>query len=178
MLESCGYEDTNIRAIAKESGVATGTVLMHFIDKRDLLFTALHEDFESVWEEALARAEEGSLDTRLTRVAGRLFNYYQEQPLLSRVVLKESMFADEPWRTRFNAQEAALNELVEKLVEDAIKRGELRKDVSSDLFAVSYLSFYYCCLVRWVQAELPEPGPMFGLLVRQLIQSSSVPKKG
>jgi AcrR family transcriptional regulator len=48
------YENTTIRAIAKQAGVAVGTVFVHFPDKSALLAAALYEDIEQVLVEAFA----------------------------------------------------------------------------------------------------------------------------
>ena len=54
LLESSGYEASNIRAVAAEAGVSTGAVLQHFQDKQDLLHAALFDDLEQRWAKVRA----------------------------------------------------------------------------------------------------------------------------
>ena len=56
-LEAVGFEPTNVRNVAKAAGVATGTVLLHFPNKRDFAFLAWlqggHPDPQPLFERLL-----------------------------------------------------------------------------------------------------------------------------
>lgn len=55
-LEKLGFEGTSVRGIALAAGVAIGTVLLHFPDKKQLLHAAMFEDLEDTWERAKGTA--------------------------------------------------------------------------------------------------------------------------
>src|SRR5690242_10168784 len=103
-FERDGFEGANLRAIAAEAEVATGTVLLHFGDKPGLLHAALYDDLEKAIARCLAAMTRGPLLARLTAVARNFYSYYAARPKLSRTLLRESLFADPPWRERFAEQ--------------------------------------------------------------------------
>src|SRR5436190_15033376 len=79
-FERDGFDAASIRAIASESGVATGTVLLHFTDKAGLLHAALYEDLEKAIARCLAAKTRGPLLARLCAVARPFYAYYAKRP--------------------------------------------------------------------------------------------------
>lgn len=166
-LERLGYERTNLRDIAKAAGVSTGTVLLHFKDKADLLHAALFDDLEATWTAAREAESVGAIEEDLVALARAFFDYYARRPALFRSLLRESMFASEPWSLRFAAQVAEVHAHVARLVLAAQARGELRGEADPAVVGAAFLSFYYFALIAWVQAALPDPMPMFQSSLRQ-----------
>ncbi|MDY7226926.1 TetR/AcrR family transcriptional regulator [Hyalangium rubrum] len=166
-FEARGFVDTNIREVAREAGVATGTVLLHFRDKEDLLHAALFEDLEREIEEALGTVPEGTLEERLAHLTRRMFGFYADRPALSRTLLKESLLASPPWAERFAAQVAKVHQRITALADEAAREGELASDASTALLGVAYFSFYYFALIAWVQGGHPDPAALVGRLMRQ-----------
>lgn len=167
-LEQRGYEGTNLRDVAREAGVAVGTVLLHFEDKRDLLHAAFHDSLAQAAAEALAAARgRASLEARLATLAGGLFASYERRRDLSRALLRESLFADEPWASRFAAQVGALSADLAGFVDEAKARGELRPDADGAVLVAAFFSFYYFALLAWLQGGHPEPRRLFGALLAQ-----------
>ena len=156
-FERVGYESANIRAIAKRAGVSAGTVIHHHADKRELLHAALFEDLEATLSQVLADLGGGTLEQQLSRLTRGVFQYYQKRPKLSRTLLKESLFADEPWASRFAAQVGRVQAEIAKLTVQAIARGELREDVNGARVGAAYFSFFYFALIAWVQTAHDAP---------------------
>jgi AcrR family transcriptional regulator len=166
-FERDGFEAASIRAIAAEAGVAAGTVLLHFNDKAGLLHAALHDDLERVIAGCLAARSKGSLLVRLVGVARHFYSYYAARPKLSRTLLRESLFADEPWRARFADQVMRVTGQVAMLAAQAKSQGKLPGATDAWLLSVAFLSFYYFALICWVQGGLEDPLPLFEQLMRQ-----------
>ncbi|HTV17246.1 MAG TPA: TetR/AcrR family transcriptional regulator [Polyangiaceae bacterium] len=166
-FERDGFELASIRDIAEAAGVAAGTVLLHFADKASLLHTALHDDLEAAIERSLATPSEGPLLARLCAVAGPFYAYYEARPRLSKVLLRESLLAESPWKERFAEQAFRVFGHVAGLVEQARASGEIDATVSSELVATAYASFYYFVLIGWVQRGIAAPMPMFEALMAQ-----------
>lgn len=166
-FEARGFVDTNIREIAREAGVATGTVLLHFRDKEDLLHAALFEALERAIAEALGTFPEGTLESRLEHLTRHMFGFYAARPALSRTLLKESLLASPPWAERFAAQVAKVHQRITELAAEAARAGELADDASTAHLGLAYFSFYYFALIGWVQGALPDPVATVGRLVRQ-----------
>jgi AcrR family transcriptional regulator len=150
-----------VRAIAQEAGVAAGTVLLHFTDKRDLLHTALFDDLASVIDAALSARGQGRLQTRLNALARPFFAYYAARPTLSKTLLREALLAESPWRERFTAQVTRVHAHVVGLVDAARAREEIVEDVNAQLLGAAFFSFYYFALIGWVQGALADPVPLF-----------------
>jgi len=174
-FEEYGFEATNIRALAAELGIASGTVFLHFPDKRDLLNGALFDDIAVTLEQAFASTGTGSLRAQLKRVTATFFEAYAKRPTLSRALLMEALLAEPPWSQRFAAQTAKAHASVVRLAEAARSRGELSPDADVALFAVAYLSFYYFGLLAWVQSAHPDPQGMVDHLVQQHLTGIAKP---
>ena len=166
-FERDGFEAANIRAIAAESDVATGTVLLHFADKAGLLHAALYEDLEKAIARCLAAKARGPLLARLSAVARPFYAYYAMRPKLSRTLLRESLFADEPWRQRFNQQVMRVIAHVAMLVDQAKTQGEVAPATDAQLVSVAFASFYYLALIGWVQGGIDNPLALFKRLMAQ-----------
>lgn len=166
-FEREGFEGASIRDIAEAAGVAAGTVLLHFADKASLLHAALHDDLEAAIAGSLASTSEGPLLRRLCGVVRPFYAYYEARPRLSKVLLRESLLADSPWKERFAEQALRVNRHVIGLIEQAQASGELDPRVSAELLATAFLSFYYFVLIGWLQHGLAAPLAAFEALMAQ-----------
>lgn len=171
-LEEVGFDATSIRDVAKDAGVAPGTVLLHFPDKRDLLHAALFDGLEQVWARAKRPTKARTLEPALTAIARAFYAFYAARPALSRALLRESLFAAPPWRDRFGAQVAEVHAHVAALAYAARDRGELGAELDIDLLGAAFLSFYYFALLAWVQGSHDDPTRLFRRLLAQHLRSS------
>jgi len=164
-FERDGFDGANVRAIAADAGVAAGTVLLHFTDKRDLLHAALFVDLAAVIEGALAARGQSDgkrpLEARLRALARPFFAYYAARPTLSKTLLREALLAESPWRERFTAQVTRVHVHIVGLVEAAKARGELVADADGPVLGAAFFSFYYFALIGWVQGGFADPVPIF-----------------
>lgn len=160
-LERSGFEGTSIRGVAKDAGVAAGTVLLHFRDKEDLLHAALFDDLAHTWNEARRGAKKQSLEADLSNLAEAFFDYYAARPALSRTLLRSSLFAEPPWNERFAKQVAEVHMHVAELARGAKARKEIADDVDEALLGVAFFSFYYFALLAWAQGGFPDPLRLF-----------------
>jgi len=176
-LETLGFDGTSIRSVAQAAGVATGTVLLHCVDKRDLLHAALFEDLQQSWERARDERGKRSLAHELVRLAQAFFDYYAARPVLSRALLRESLFADPPWGARFAAQVADVHRHVASLADRAKQTGELAAHVDSNVFGASFFSFYYFALLAWLQGGHPAPARLFEAMLTQHLAGLKAPQK-
>lgn len=171
-FESDGFDAASIRAIAVGAGVGTGTVLLHFTDKAGLLHAALYDDLERAISRCLAVKAKGTLLKRLSAVAGHFYAYYAARPKLSRTLLRESLFASDPWRERFASQVTQVTTHVTWLVEEAKTQGEIASSVNSPLLSVAFASLYYFALIGWVQGSLNDPLALFEALMAQHLEGA------
>jgi AcrR family transcriptional regulator len=156
-FEDAGYDGASLRDIAAAAGVSPGTVLHHFGSKQELLYATLFSALEEALEAAVAGVGPPPLEDQLDRLARAVFLHYQERPRLSRVLLKESLFAEPPWAERFQGQTAGVHAAVVQLGEEAAARGELSPAVDLQLLGMAWLSFFYFALLAWAQGAHPDP---------------------
>lgn len=172
-FESNGFEAASIRDIADAAGVASGTVLLHFADKASLLHAALHDDLEAAISLSLSEPSDGPLLQRLRAVVRPFYAYYEARPRLSRVLLRESLLAESPWKERFGEQAQRVIRHVTGLIEQAKSSGELDPGVQPELMATAFASFYYFVLIGWVQQGVEAPMPVFEALMAQHLAGCS-----
>lgn len=169
-FERDGFDGANVRAIAADAGVAAGTVLLHFADKRDLLHAALFDDLAALVDRAVAARGSGRLAARLSALARPFFAYYAARPALSKALLREALLADPPWRERFTAQVARVGAHITTLAEAAKTRGEITASADARLVGAAFFSFYYFALIGWVQGALADPVPLFEALLTEHVR--------
>lgn len=161
-FERDGFDGASVREIAQEAGVAAGTVIMHFDGKAELLHAALFDELERALDEALAApADELPLVEALDVVGERMFAAYTSRPTLSRVLLKESLFAPSPWAERFVGQHQRAHAWILARGRDTLSAEALA------LFGVAWLSFFTFALLAWTQGAHADPVGLLGRLTRQ-----------
>ena len=168
-FERDGFAEANVRAIAAEADVAAGTVLLHFNDKLGLLHAALYEDLEIVIEQALRKSRGKTLLNRVCGIVQTFFDYYALRPRLSKILLRESWFAESPWKERFGEQALRVNAHMMSLVEDAKANQEIERTVDAQLFGSAFLSYYFMALLVWIQGGLDSPMPFFRSAMKDYI---------
>lgn len=173
-----GFDGTSFRAIAREAGVALGTVVLHFTDKRGLLHAALYDDLAEVVEEGVRAEIKGPLIDRVSAVVAPAYAYYARRPALSRVLLQSALFADSPWRERFAEQTAQAHLRIVALAEAAKASGELATDVDAATFGAAALAFYYVTLIAWAGGAQPDPLATFRVLLEQHIRATAPTRAG
>lgn len=169
-FEEDGYERASVRGIAASAGVSPGTVLHHFGSKQELLYAALFSALDDALGTAVAKVGPPPLQDQLDRLARAVFQHYQDRPRLSRVLLKESLFAEPPWAERFRGQTAGVHQAVVRLGEEAVARGELSPSTDLQLLAMAWLSFFYFALLAWAQGAHPDPARLVRGQIAQHLQ--------
>jgi AcrR family transcriptional regulator len=90
---SKSYDDTTTREIAIRAGVGMGTVFTYADNKRDLLFLIANEDLEQATRRAEADiTPDASLLANLLKIFRDHYEYFAQQPELSRLMLREMLF--------------------------------------------------------------------------------------
>jgi AcrR family transcriptional regulator len=160
-----GYEATTIRDLAAATGVAVGTVFVHFPDKGALLAGTLAEHLDQALGRALATLPPGGARRRIRHVVGALFRSYARHPALSRVLVKEALFAEgEPRKAAQRDVEAFVGRLAEWCAEP----GSLRPGLDPGDAAHAVFAAYLAALVEGLANQRPRPERMVAR-VEQLV---------
>ena len=156
-FRAAGYTATTLAGIAREAGVAAGTVCAHFPTKSDLVAAAFYEEIQACLDRG-STAVEGSIVDRLLARIRPLFLYYAADLELSRALLRETLFLSGEWEERFRGQvEGFVGELC-GLIEAAVERAELSPELDVHLAGVGFFSDYFFALQRLVR-EAAEGSP-------------------
>ncbi len=161
-----GFEATQLRDIAQEAGVALGTIFVHFKDKQDLLCSALFADLVAAVGRT-AEVQNDEFEAWLDELTATYLEAYTSQPALARVLLREALLAEPPWRERFAGLIGEVAETVVKRVEAEKSAGRLAADADARVFAGAWVSFFTFALVAWVQKTHPAPRRLVATLVHQ-----------
>jgi len=143
--------------VAQETGIAKGTVYLHYRDKQELL--------DAVKESALAPVmrkfddalhADGTPDAKLRDVAVQYFSYFEEHRDLFRVLIYErevvrvhgSRFQNE--RYRHMVQQTS------RVINDGIRTGMFR-DVDAHNVAAMFIDSMYALMNQRLLSEKPAP---------------------
>jgi AcrR family transcriptional regulator len=176
-FEAVGFDGANVRSIAKRAGVSAGTVLHHFGEKSELLHAALFDDLEATLDRALPKLKGRGLAQVASSLGSAVFSYYQKRPALSRALLKESLFAEGAWASRFSAQVQRVHLALTDAAREAVGAGALVEGTKPEVVAAAWLSFFYFALIGWVQGAHPTPLALVDALFAQHLVGLTPPSR-
>lgn len=152
LFVSKGYDDTTTREIAAKASVGMGTVFTYADNKRDLLFLIANDDLAEVMRRA---AKESSLEPTMLGSVLTFFRwhyeYFAQQPELSRLMLREMVFYDSGTQAnQFKAMREEFMSLMNESVRLAQQRGEIAS--SEEPAAIGWVMFclYQVDVRRWL----------------------------
>ena len=148
LFEKNGFEKTTMRQLAREAGVGLGTIFQHFPDKVSILLTAFREDISSIAYEAVTTMPAAGLRRQLIHTMKPLFDFYTARPALSRVLLKEGLFADKEVTEQLLAQEKEFSSFTIGLCDRAKAEGKLGQEADSRIMADTIWAFYIHVLIK------------------------------
>ena len=153
-----GYDATTLRQIAAKAEVGLGTLFSYATDKRDLLFLIINDDIEAMNRHAFAQApEDGSLLDRLIGIFWCFFEFFGQQPSLSRIVLKELTFhAAGPQAQRFQRGRADVLARLAEVVRLAQRAGSIGTSEDPEEIAYTVFSIYAAEIRQWLGSAEPD----------------------
>ena len=153
-----GYEATTIRGVAAAAGVAVGTVFVHFPDKSALLAATLDDHLQQVLGRALDTLPPGGARQKVGHVLKALFAGYARQPALSRVLLRETLFAQGDQR---EAAQAGVEAFVAQLEGWCREPGNLRPGLDPHDAAEAIFAAYLAALLEGLAQPRPRVETMW-----------------
>jgi AcrR family transcriptional regulator len=84
-----GFEGTTVRAIATAARVGTGTVLLHFGSKVDLLVALWVEEIGDALAAQLATLPDGPVERRICHLFHGFYRTYGDRPELARIYVQQ-----------------------------------------------------------------------------------------
>ncbi len=147
-----GYDATTLRQIAAKADVGLGTLFSYATDKRDLLFLIINDDIEAMNRDAFTRApKDVPLLDQLVGIFRRFFEFFGEQPNLSRIILKElTFYAAGPQAQRFQRSRAGVLQCLAEVVAEAQRQGRIGSGEDPHEIAYTIFSIYAAEIRQWL----------------------------
>ncbi|WP_084268582.1 TetR/AcrR family transcriptional regulator [Allorhizobium undicola] len=152
---SKGFDDTTTREIAARAGVGMGTVFVYAETKRDLLFLIVNDGLElCITDSRSTVRNESSLLANLMVVLRRHYQYFAENPVLSRAALREMYFYQSGMQAeRFNQTRHKLRHLLIDLIRCGLEKGMIASSEEPELIAQVVFSIYQVDLRIWLSSD-------------------------
>jgi AcrR family transcriptional regulator len=152
LFVSKGYDDTTTREIALRAGVGMGTVFTYADNKRDLLFLIANEDLAEAERRAKGDlSPDASMLQNLTTIFRDHYEYFAQQPELSKLMLREMLFYDSGEQAnRFKVTREHFLALIVESVGFAVKRGEIAPHEDPRFIGWVVFCLYQVEIRRWL----------------------------
>ncbi len=124
MFSQNGYENTTVNDIAKEAGVAGGTIIYHFKNKENLLFIVAWNVLNSLYKKTASKlpTSTNGMET-VTAFVAAFFHFLRENQAAYRMLLRNTVFDTLDTRAFPNADLKMLHKRYRMLLEEAVSRG-------------------------------------------------------
>ncbi len=125
-----GYYNSRVSDIAREAGIASGTIYLYFKTKDDILVT-LFRDKMAEWVGQVRReiASEPDAVAKLRRLVALHFQVLERNPDLAEVVQVELRQGHKFFRGASAHEVSAYFELIRSVLEEGVASGQVRHDV-------------------------------------------------
>jgi len=165
-----GFDDTTTREIATRAGVGIGTIFVYAANKRDLLFLIVNDELDKIEQMAEAAVEEtASLLDNLLRVARIHYEFFAQQPALSRLVLREMVFYESGTQAgRFQKTRERLIDLLGRIVATAMTQKMIVASEEPRFIGWTVFSIFQVELRRWLSDDDPDLQQGLQILERAL----------
>lgn len=156
-----GFDDTTIREIASRADVGMGTVFLYADNKRDLLFLIANDELEATTSAAVASFRPDTpVLANLMRAYRHHYEFFGQQPELSRFMLREMMFYDSGRQAqRFQATRERFIALLTDIIGAGQERGTIQRGETADFVAWVAFCIYQVELRRWLTSARPVLAP-------------------
>ncbi len=141
-----GLINTSIEEITKASGVSNGTFYTYFKRKEDIVFALSDYMFQKLYDEALAY--NAGIIERLAVYMTSFAEYIEKSSLkLCQEWVRNSVNPDifPDGKTKLSADISAIN----SLLNNAIQKGELKKDTPVELLTQTFADLLYGQMLCW-----------------------------
>lgn len=125
-----GYFNSRVSDIAREAGIAAGTIYLYFKTKEDILITLFREKMAGfVASLRRAIAEEADPVAKVRRLVQLHFRMLEEDPDLAEVVQVELRQGQKFFRGASSQEIAAYFALIASILEEGVGRGHFKSEL-------------------------------------------------
>jgi TetR/AcrR family fatty acid metabolism transcriptional regulator len=125
-----GYYNSRVSDIAREAGIAAGTIYLYFKTKDDILVTLFRDKMaEFVGELRKAIAGEADAASKVRQLVSLHFSMLEENPDLAEVVQVELRQGQKFFRGASSQEIGAYFALIGSVLEEGVAQGRFRSDL-------------------------------------------------
>ena len=149
-----GYHQAQVSKIAKEAGVADGTIYLYFKNKEDILISVFREKM-AIFVENIKEILKKDLPIadKLQLVVENHFKVLQEDPHLAIVTQLELRQSNKDLRFQINNVLKEYMVLLDTLLEEGVEKGELSPDLDLRLARQMLFGTMDETITSWVMNE-------------------------
>ncbi|ARD47122.1 TetR family transcriptional regulator [Sporosarcina sp. P37] len=149
-----GYHQAQVSKIAKEAGVADGTIYLYFKNKEDILISVFREKM-AIFVENIKEILEKDLpiSDKLQLVVENHFRVLQEDPHLAIVTQLELRQSNKDLRFQINNVLKEYMVLLDTLLEEGVEKGELSSELDLRLARQMLFGTMDETITSWVMNE-------------------------
>ncbi len=153
-----GFHGAKITHIAKEAGVATGSVYLYFHNKESIL----HHLFDRLWQElhtAFAEVYRADLSARakVEEIIDRLLDQFEKNPSLALLFVNEQHLLLRDGTGEFMQYYVDFLQLGERIVREGMRSGVFHPDTDARMFTNLVFGGVRQLLHQWARAPRQFP---------------------
>jgi TetR/AcrR family fatty acid metabolism transcriptional regulator len=147
-----GYHNSRISQIAKEAGIASGSVYLYYKNKEDLLARI----FENVWKQLyneisiIHKRRDLSAIDKIEFLIDLIFDIFSANPPLATVFVNEQIHLKKDTNTFFRFYNDFFN-TGEKIIEAGIKEGSINSNLNITVFKFFLMGGMKYLLENWAK---------------------------
>jgi TetR/AcrR family fatty acid metabolism transcriptional regulator len=125
-----GYYNSRVSDVAREAGIASGTIYLYFKTKDDILVTLFRQKMAE-WVALVRKEVEGERDpiAKVRKIIGLHFKVIEENPDLAEVVQVELRQGQKFFRGASAREVSAYFDVIQAVLEEGIAAGRVRRDL-------------------------------------------------
>jgi AcrR family transcriptional regulator len=158
LLHLHGYDGLSMRELAKQSGLAKGTIYHHFQDKREIFLSVLEREFALV-QHALtdAAATPGDWQTRLRAIVSAYFTISSERGVVILTALREADEIEAEVCALVHRQRAGIQAPIQTVLAEGVACGAVRA-IDLELTVMSLLGLLHSFAAQQLLFGDPQVG--------------------
>lgn len=158
VIAEYGYHQAQVSKIAKQAGVADGTIYLYFKNKEDILISLFEEkmgEFVEKIEEEIAGVQSAS--EKLSLLINKHFDILSGDPHLAIVTQLELRQSNKELRLKINAVLKGYLALVDSVLKEGMNNGEFKSNLNYKLARQMIFGTLDEIVTTWVMNEQKYP---------------------
>ena len=154
VIAEYGYHQAQVSKIAKQAGVADGTIYLYFKNKEDILISLFEEkmgEFVEKIEEEIAGVQSAS--EKLSLLINKHFDILSSDPHLAIVTQLELRQSNKELRLKINTVLKGYLALVDNVLREGMENGEFKSDLNYKLARQMIFGTLDEIVTTWVMNE-------------------------